>query len=92
MCWAIRALRTECWTVREVAFAPELTENTVTHHDNGQCRRHTYRREPHLARITASCQVLSTRYSIQHHQKTFMEFHPDKMTDLVTTFKTHFRS
>jgi hypothetical protein len=37
LCRAIRALRTEGWTVREVAFALELTEKTVTRHDNGRC-------------------------------------------------------
>lgn len=37
MCRAIRALRTDGWTVREVAFALELTEDTVVRHDNGQC-------------------------------------------------------
>ena len=37
MCRAIRALRADGWTGREVAFALELNENTVIRHDNGQC-------------------------------------------------------
>ena len=38
MCRAIRALRADGWTVREVAFALEVGEETVIHHDNGECR------------------------------------------------------
>jgi hypothetical protein len=37
MCRAIRALRADGWTVREVAFALELNEETVIRHDNGEC-------------------------------------------------------
>ena len=37
LCRAIRALRAEGWTVREVAFALEVGEDTVSRHDDGEC-------------------------------------------------------
>ena len=37
LCRAIRALRAEGWTVREVAFALEVGEESVTRHGNGEC-------------------------------------------------------
>ena len=36
-CRAIRALRADGWTVREVAFSLEVGEEIVIRHDNGEC-------------------------------------------------------